>query len=67
MMESLRISIERSWKGTSKDGNQFLWRRNLEGEVMSELQTLDFILFFIFACFFLLGLGFKYDIMVILS
>ena len=26
--------------------NEFLWRRNLEGEVMLELQRVDFILFY---------------------
>jgi len=36
-MEDSRMSIERSWRGTGKDGSQFLQRRNLEGGVMSEL------------------------------
>jgi len=34
---NLRISIQRSWRRTSKDESQFLWRRSLEKRMISEL------------------------------
>jgi len=44
--------LRRSWKGTGKNGRQFLWRRNLEGRVMSRSQEVD--LGFSYFCFLFL-------------
>jgi len=44
-IENLKMNILRSWRGTGKDGSQFLWRRNLEGGVMSKLKAVDSKLF----------------------
>ena len=30
-MENLRMSNQRSWRGTGRNESQFLWRRNLKG------------------------------------
>jgi len=35
-------------KKLKRNGSQFLWRRNLEGGIMSESQTIDFIFYFLF-------------------
>jgi len=37
MIEDSRMSIQRSWRETGKNGSQFLQRRNFEEGVMSEL------------------------------
>jgi len=44
-MESLKRSIWESWRETSEIGSQFLWRGNLEGEMMSESQAINLTIF----------------------
>ena len=45
MIRNSKMNIGRSWKGTGKNERQFLWRRNLEGGVMSKLKIVNSKLF----------------------
>ena len=44
--------IIESWRGIDKNGSQFLWRKNLEGRVMSRMKEVDLIFFYFFLSHF---------------
>ena len=41
----------KSWRGISKNGSQFLQRRNLEGGVMSRSQEVDLVFYYFLLLF----------------
>ena len=45
MIESFRKNIWGNWRETSKNGSQFLQKRNLKREIVLELKIVDLILF----------------------
>jgi len=59
MIGSLRMNTGKGWRGIGENRSQFLWRRNLEREVMSKLKVVDSI-YFHFPIHFLFYFLFSY-------